>query len=321
LARCSRCVLACSRPACKAVVLEETGERDALPWHAVYMSVLRAEQVPFYHVCPGGTVARLVTPMAPWRCRYCSWSHLGDPGSLVTRRLSEAELRRLKVLNVDVLLVDGGEPLALDWVYELPEKLRGLLGDDAPEYFAARSTGLVSIERLRRARNAGYTILVFEHVALVERVPRLDHVYEVLREAYRLFDVLEIHLTYDGSKKAEIMVSELSSLYPEAAIHLVPIGGEEVAERGYDLVERLREKGRLYIYLYGEESYTLTDTLCKKCRKPIISRKPWGVRILAERDRDGSARCKECGELHPRIKLCKKPPARRGAIHREIVVW
>ena len=320
MARCSRCALACSEPACKAVVLDPAGERDALPWHAVYMSVLRAEQVPLYHVCPGGTVARLVTPMAPWRCRYCSWSHLGGPGSLITRRLGESELKRLKMLGVDVLLVDGGEPLALDWVYELPERLRNLLGDYAPEYFAARSSGLVSVERLRRARDAGYTVLVFEHVALVERVPRLDHVYEVLREAYGLFDVLEIHLAYDGSKKAEIMVSDLASRYPEAAIHLIPMGGEEVTDRGYDLVEKLREKGRLYVYLYGEESYTLTDTLCKRCRKPIISRKPWGVRVLAERSDDGSARCKECGEPHPRIKLCKKPPARR-AIHREIVVW
>jgi len=318
--RCSRCALACSKPVCKMVELGSGYERDALPWHAVYMSLLRAEQVPLYHVCPGGVVARLVTPMAPWGCRYCSWAPLTSPESLVTRRLGSSELGRLGILGVDVLLVDGGEPLALDWVHEIPGKVKSLLGDRAPEYFAARSTGLVSLERLRRARSAGYDVLVFEHITAVENPPRIDHVYEVLREAYRLFDVLEIHVAYDGSKKADITVSELASLYPEAAIHLIPVGGEQAAEKGYNLVEKLREKNKPYTYLYGEESYTLTDTVCKKCGKPLISRKPWGVRINAKRTRNKEAVCTHCGETHKHIKLCSKPPRRR-ALHREIVIW
>ncbi|BEP17933.1 hypothetical protein PYJP_12850 [Pyrofollis japonicus] len=320
MAKCRRCVIGCdSEPACGVI---DPVAGDKYPWHALYMSILPVEQVPLYHVCPGGVAARLVAPVPPWRCSYCSWAPYSDPGSLVLRRFGEGEAKRLLLLQPDVFLLDGGEPLALDWALELPSMLRRVLGDKAPEYYGARTAGLVSLERLRAAKEKGYSFIVFEHLAAVETPPRLDHVYEALREAYRLFPVVEIHVAYDGSKKADMMVSELVDRYPEAAVHVVPVkGGEEVADKGYSLVEKLRDKGKHYVYLYGDESYTLTDTLCRSCGKPLVSRKPWGIRIQAERGSEGMARCMNCGAEHPWIRLCREKPRRHRALHRETVVW
>lgn len=313
---CTRCPLHCTdKPACKVVRISGQGVSDAYPWMPVYMSLLPAEEVPLYHTCPGGLTLRIVLPGAPWRCSTCFWREYLEPESLVLRRLEPSEFSRLRSIKPEVVMVDGGEPLLQDWPYQLPAVISEAVGGTA--VFAFRTTGVIAVERLERARRAGYRVAVFEYTLAVEPPPKPDHALEVLRAAYSLFDVLEVHFLYPGGRKAEIMLSDLASSYPDAAIHVIPVA-EEASDRAYDAVEKLRDKGLPNVYLYRDESYTLTDTVCE-CGQTLVSRKPWGVKVQGSVERDGRLRCPKCGRVH-RLIACQTPVPRR-AIHREVAIW
>ncbi|ABM80653.1 hypothetical protein [Hyperthermus butylicus] len=316
---CNRCPLSCSGGSSCGVV-DASRQGDLYPWHAVYMSLLPVEEVPLYHTCPGGLTARIMVPGAPWRCGVCFWSQYASPQGLVLRRLGDNELARLRLARPHVLLVDGGEPLLQDWVLELPSKLKSILGGYAPRVYAFRTTGLVSERRLEEAASNGYSVAVFEYVLAVEKPPMPDHVTSILPRVYEQFRIVEIHVLYDGSRRAGVIVSDLASKYTEAAIHVIPLS-EEAADRAYTIVEKLRNKGLGFVYLYRDESYTVTDTLCS-CGKPLLSRKPWGVRIHAQPAGGGDgARCPHCGRVHSRILLCREEARRPRSIYREIVIW
>lgn len=311
---CSRCILHCRGEGRCGVVAP--GRGDLRPWRALWLSVLRVEDVPLAHTCPGGVAARLMLPGSPVRCSRCSWRDYADPRGLELRRLEPGELRRLRMLSPSVFLLDGGEPLVADWVMQLP----GLVREAAPgvRYVLARTAGLVALERLREAREAGYNGVVFEYLLAVEKLPRPDHAAAALREAHRLFEAVEIHVPYDGSPGAAAAVADLAARYPGTPVHVLPLG-EELGDKAYSLVEKLRDRGRWNVYLYPEESYTLTDTACPRCGAPVVSRKPWGVRVYADAGGGTAPRCPRCGEPLPWLRLCGPP--RRAAIHRETVVW
>ena len=314
---CRRCPFSCSSESrCK--VVDPSKPSDLYPQHAVYMSLLPVEEVPLYHTYPGGLAARIVVPGSPWHCRVCFWSQYASPQGLVLRRLGDDELARLRLAGPQVLLVDGGEPLLQDWVLELPSRVRSILGGYAPKAYAFRTTGLISKHRLDEAASSDYNVAVFEYTLAVEKPPMPDHVVSMLQKVYEQFHTVEIHVLYDGSRRAGIIVSDLASNYTEAAIHVIPLS-EEAAAHAYTIVEKLRDKGFNFVYLYGDESYTLTDTICG-CGKQLISRKPWGVRVYAQpAGKGGGAVCPHCGKVHSRI-LCSEPRKPRS-IHREIVIW
>ncbi|NPA04890.1 MAG: hypothetical protein GXO09_02190, partial [Crenarchaeota archaeon] len=93
-----------------------------------------------------------------------------------------------------------------------------------------------------------------------------------------------------------------------SSIVIDPVGGYDA----YDEAKMLRLV-KPYTYLKGDTTYTLTDTLCWRCRNPIVSRKPWGVVVRAEAHRHG-ARCGSCGAVNPGVLLARRrgrrPPAR-----------
>ncbi|ALL01364.1 hypothetical protein Pyrde_1318 [Pyrodictium delaneyi] len=309
---CARCALHCRGKSSCGVVDPERG--DEAPWRALWLSVLRVEDVPLAHTCPGGAAARLMLAGSPWRCRLCSWRDYTDPRAVEQRELAPRELSRLRVIEPSVFLLDGGEPLVQDWALQLPEILRR----EVPglRYVLARTAGLLALDRLRQAHDMGFDGLVFEYLLAVEQVPRPDHVAEALREAHRVFDIIEIHVPFDGSPRSQAVVGDLAERYPETPIHVLPAEGVE--DKAYRLVEKLREKGRVYVYLYPDESYTLTDTLCNSCGSPLVSRKPWGIRVYAK-EGDAEPRCPRCGAPQPRLRLCRIK--KRGALHREVIIW
>ncbi|NOZ88909.1 MAG: hypothetical protein GXO15_03195, partial [Crenarchaeota archaeon] len=61
--------------------LEGRGARARL----LYASLIRVEELPLYHVCPGEAAARLVAAGSPWRCRVCRWSQAASTEGLVVR--------------------------------------------------------------------------------------------------------------------------------------------------------------------------------------------------------------------------------------------
>jgi hypothetical protein len=314
---CNRCPLACrGRSVCGVVDLSPEGVRDRYPWKAVYMSLIPVEEIPLYHACPGGLAARIVVPGAPWTCRSCFWSQYTSPESLVLRDLTPREFSRFNLARPDLVLVDGGEPLIHDWVFELPKAFDSAVSSK-PRLYAFRTTGVIALQRLEGAASRGYSVVVFEYTLAVERPPRPDHVGEALSRAYKFFDIVEIHFLHDGSRRATIMLSGLASKYPEAAIHVIPIN-EQASDNAYDAVEKLRDKGYVNLYLYRDESYTLTDTVCPECGTVAVSRKPWGVKVAGRWDSSGRLYCRKCGRKLPVI-VCGR--GGRRAIHREIVVW
>ncbi len=284
----------------------------------LYASLIRVEELPLYHVCPGEAAARLVAAGSPWECRVCRWSDAVSTVGLVVREAPLGEvLSRFRLAEPRVLMLDGPEPLhALgDAALELPRLAWELL--PSVEATAVYTMGLVGAEMLRRAAEAGFHAVVFEYTAPLERPPAMERVVEALEEAYRVFEVVEIVVHHDGSREATVALSSLATRYPDAAVHVYAREGAE--DKAYEAVAKLRDKGLVNVYLHPEESYTLTDTLCPRCGAVLVERKPWGVRVHAK-PRGRRATCPSCG-AEARMIVCREQRRRPRALHREVVVW
>ena len=284
---------------------------------ALYLSLLPPEEAMIYHACPGGLAARLVVPGAPRRCTACSWRDIVSLEGLVVRRLGPGFFRRLRQPRPGLLLVDGPEPAAHDWVLELPRRVREEAG--YRPFMAIRSTGLAPAARLREAAEAGYDLLLFEYIPHVDSAVGVAEAAEALDAAYAAFRVVEILVPCVTRERAgfEQLFSGLAHRYPGAGIHLF-CGEEEPPERLAKLVEKLRG-ARINAYLHPDDAMLFSDTLCTRCGETLVSRKPWGTRIRAARGEDGQGVCPRCGARAP-LLLCEEKPRGR-ALHREVVVW
>ena len=284
----------------------------------LYASLIPAEEVPVYHACPGSVAARFVAAGAPWRCRLCRWAEIASAEGLVVRRVRVEELlSRLRIASPSLLVLDGPEPLASlgEAALALPRLAERLL--PSVEAAAVYTMGLLGPGPLRRAAEAGYRVALFEYTVPLERPPGLDRVLEALAEAYRVFDVLEVIVHHDGSREATVALSGLVERYPEAGFHVYAREGAE--DKAYEAAARVRDKHGVNVYVHPDESYTLSDTVCTSCGAVLVERKPWGVKVEAERTGRGLARCPRCG-AEARLIPCSRP-ARRGSLHREVVVW
>ena len=282
----------------------------------VYASLLPAMEAPLAHVCPGGTVFRILVPGSPWRCSRCRWAEYTSTESLVVRELEPETLSILRISRPNILLVDGPEPLAQGpQVLELPRLARRESGGSL-EYAAFSSMGLAGPEAVEEARAAGYRAALLEYTATVERPPDLDLVTRTMDKAYETLDAVEILVPVSGAREEKVIVHGLAHRYPEAAIHLLASPGAE--EAAYRLAAELRDKRRVNAYPHPEESHTLLDTVCRNCGAILVERRPWGTRVHAKRGETGRARCPSCGST-ARLLLCRTP-TRRAALHREIVV-
>ncbi len=111
--RCARCFRACSLDSPYCGVVGPRG--DLHPWRAVYMSVLSVDDVPLYHLCPGGVALRVVVPGALYSCSSCWWRDYADPRAVVLRELSpDAVVSKARLAAADLVLIDGCEPAVHD---------------------------------------------------------------------------------------------------------------------------------------------------------------------------------------------------------------
>lgn len=283
----------------------------------VYASLLPAEEVPLFHTCPGGTVFRVVLPGSPVSCNACRWADIVDTAGLELKQLSLGSLGFLAVSRPNVLLVDGPEPLSTSWpeIADLHQRAREA-SRGSIEFSVIASMGLVDAGRLEEAHSAGYRGILFEYLLHVEKIANVSRLVNALKKAYEVFDVVEILVPLGEPRKTRHVVYGLAENYPEAAIHI--IAREDNEDAAYRIAEEVREKKNTNVYPHPEESFTLTDTMCVKCRAVIVERKPWGLRAQARRGVDGRAICGSCGRVN-RVLLCRN--FLRRALHREIVVY
>ncbi len=283
----------------------------------VYASLLPAEEVPLFHVCPGGTVFRVVLPGSPISCNACRWASIVDTAGLELKQLSLDRLGFLAVSRPNVLLVDGPEPLSTSWpeIADLHQRAKEA-SRGSIEFSVIASMGLVDADRLEEARSAGYRGVLFEYLLHIEKITNVSRLINALKKAYEIFDVVEILVPLGEPRRTRHVVYGLAENYPEAAIHIIAREGNEDA--AYRIAEEVRERKNANIYPHPEESFTLTDTMCVECRALIVERKPWGIRVQARRDVDGRAICSSCGRVN-RVLTCKT--FLRRALHREIVIY
>jgi hypothetical protein len=283
-----------------------------------YVSVLPVEQVPLSHTCPGGLAVRIALPGSPIPCGVCGWSSYAEPRGLILREFSSAAAARVASLSPDVVLVYGGEPLASDWVLNVPSLLRQAAGaSEQSPVLMFSSLGLLSEERLEEARKRGFRGVLLEHAAAVEDRAPVSPLYRSAEKALGMFDVVEVHFYYAGSRRADAMLSELANTFPEAAINVVPVS-EEDFNAAARVVEKLRSRG-FPVYLYGGEDLGLGDVVCPHCRSPLVSRGPLGLTINVKPSDGGSPVCSSCGSPVGRLILCRRERPARA--HREYVIW
>ncbi len=308
--RCARCFRACSLDSPYCGVVGPRG--DLHPWRAVYMSVLSVDDVPLYHLCPGGVALRVVVPGALYSCSSCWWRDYADPRAVVLRELSpDAVVSKARLAAADLVLIDGCEPAVHDWVLQLARSVR-----ERGLRVAIRASGLAAPERYREL-GALVDAFVVEHPVPVSPEPRLAAAFaRGLAAMLSTGRLVELLVPYDGSRRAEAIASELAARYRDrVVIHVVP-SSDEAAARAYKLVKELREDDP-FTYLYGDTSYTLTSTACPYCGTPVVSRHAYGVRVRA-REAEGGARCPSCGRTLPLVLCGARRPR---ALHRELVVW
>ncbi len=291
-------------------MVDENG--DALPWHIVYASLVPVEKLPLYHVCPGSIAFRVVVPGAPIECNNCWWGFLRDVRSLVLRKIDLTVLvKRIRMVKADVIVFDGCEPLINDWVYDALRALR-LLGVK----LVVKTCGLLSLERYKNLKGLITSIIVEPVTFVVRDAVILSRFSKLLEEVMNLNAIVEFHVLFDGSKRAEAMLADLAStVKARAAIHVIPLS-DDIEDKAYRVVERVKSKAP-FSYLYGDTSYTMTHTVCPKCGTVVVKRHEWGVRV-AGNVKNGKLTCPSCGETLPLVACEGKRTPR--ALHREIVV-
>jgi len=297
-ARCGGCVLSGDCRGCSIGLVE--------PGSIVYASYVDPEAVGLYNTVPGGLVLRIVVPGAPpstppgeW------WGGLGNLRALAVRRVGVKRLAALvESAKPDAVLVDGAEPLLIDWVPELLERIEGVVR-------IVRSHALAAASVLRSLSGL-FEVLLLEYSRSLAWLG--EHVSRLVVEASSVLRGVEVYVRHDGGLWARRLLRHLAAAYPTSPLSLVVEG---VA--GYNPYEEVKTLRRVkpHTYLHGDTTYTLVDTLCVRCRNPLVSRKPWGVTVRAERGGDGSARCRTCRVKHPWVIL---PARRRKRLGRELMV-
>ena len=183
---------------------------------------------------------------------------------------------------------------------------------------AVKTCGLLDPSRYRLLEGVVSGIVVEHVVTVIGSAAVTAFFSEALHLLLSLNAVIEVHALYDGSKRAEALIGDLAATVGErAAIHVIPLS-EDVEDRAYRVVERIRGKAP-YSYLYGDTSYTFTHTVCPACGQVVVKRHEWGVHIAGRVSADGFLRCAGCGRRQP-IIVCSGSRKPR-ALHREVVVW
>lgn len=286
----------------------------------VYVSAIAVEDIPVYHACPGAPAVRIVLPGGVIACEECWWNQYTRPASLVAREYPEHFVAsRVRILRAGLVFFDGGEPLLHDWILDAAKNLKKTLaGSEA--YVGVKTTGLVDPGIVEEAAKVFDYIGLEYHGARDPRVLARKAFVENLETLAEKARSLEILFLFDGSKRAETGLHDLSSRLPRRiGFHIILLRNDTLAEdRGYRVASRLRGRG-VNVYLYGDNSFVTTDTLCPDCGSVIVSRKPWGVKINGTVAEDGSTKCSSCGREHKWLIGCRKP--RRHNIHREHVIY
>ena len=317
MAGCDRCVRSCRNGyACN--VVGSTG--DLVAWHVVYGSVSRAEDLSLYHLCPGKLVLRLVLPGSPITCNRLWCVEYSRPSTLALKRITVDNVVGLvERLRPAAILVDGCEPLVMDWPFELAEKVKNRL--ENPPLLIARSLGLLSLKRVEEMVGV-FDALVVEYVQSIcgdEVAGYIPHINKVIELASIRGLLAEIHYHLTADKTSRIIAVDVAE---RARRPIVMVAVDERAHSlAYKLVKDLRERGH-FAHLHQDESYTLQDIVCPYCGHILVKRRPWGVNVDAREAPSGernSAICPKCGRRIAPLYLCpsgKKPLA----IHREIAV-
>lgn len=282
------------------------------------MSVIRAEDIPLYHVCPGGLVLRLVTPSTIIiRCKGCWWDTILASKNIIVREANaETIMTKIKLIRPAVVMLDGIEPLSNEWAIDLLREIKRLWQG----FVVIKTIGLCDSNYLREAiRNADGIVLEY----LVPVKPELAANRELHRNLEEVKGFaekipVELHIPYDGSKRADVVVSELSNEFANlAAIHIIPLS-DVAYENAYKLIERLYED-TVFLYLYKDESFIYTDTKCPYCGAPLVKRKPWGISIDVDIGPEGIPSCRNCHKKLTMLRICKIKHVH--SIHRELVIW
>ncbi|MEB3816932.1 MAG: hypothetical protein LRS46_03215 [Desulfurococcales archaeon] len=246
------------------------------------------EDIPLFHLAPGGSAMRVLTPASlepPLRCPescgvlYELTTSYGSefPVSVPCRDL----LSLASKWRVDVLSIEGIEPLGLEGVEELISKAR-----EAGFLVAVRSQGLYLDSSLK----SGVDAVVFDYVGTLTenpfyKVKALSSLDSLLMASLSLEVV-----AYMREPVVEAIVPLVERMKENAALHIFiedPKGGGPARE-----VYETALKKHSYTYLHSPP-YDRLDTYCPKCGALIAVRED--SKLVALKTREG--RCWRCG--HP----------------------
>ncbi len=316
---CQRCPRGCNITSYCGVIDPSTG-RELARNHVVYISVLKAEDRPLAHITPSKTILRIVLPGATTEIQGAWWSMLRYTRSLVFRELDvHALLERIKVFRPGTVLVDGGEPLVTDTVYDIAHTLRRQ--KEQHIVLVLKTTGIVSPDRLKKAVEL-FDAFIFEYIVhLIDEIELASVAIQNLKRLASHDTTLEIHIPVirDDPTVISVVAKIARDHARRHAVHVIVHENvsDTFAERLRKLVAELR-RDKLNVYLYPDTSFTLVDTLCPHCGTILVERRPWSIRVKA-RIKNGKPYCPSCGAEVRWLRLV--PEASTPATARELVVW
>ena len=257
------------------------------------------ESIPFFHLAPGGSAARLLmvgSDRPLYRCEgfdVCLFGRAPSEFELYEVPL-ERVLSRARAWGVDVLLLDGLEPL-------------GALEPGELEALAASARRLGMIVAARTMGVAGVDYIGLLDAVVVDYMP--DYWYDVATSADAIKAVkaaLEAGVWLEASAYLE---------YPEyPGVHplILALRGSRVPlhlhvkhHMGGGRLNRLAEEARRdleFVYVHND-LYPSLDTLCPSCTAPVAARDEGFLRVL---ELGEGGRCWKCGYPLPFRHVRKK---------------
>ncbi len=274
--------------------------------------LVRSEDAQLYSICPDCLVLRLVVKHGGFECRRCWWSELLSDTVLEKRVDNEVIVDKVKLGRVEVVYVDGPDPLPLvagseEWVSLL---------EDLGRMGVIRVVKTLGLSGIPEDIHGVVDALVVELAVFAPDVPPRGYatVYDVMDSLPELGLHYELLFPYArrGAK------SILADIARRGAPLTVVVLEDSLWDEAYNAVKKLRDNERLPVFLHDDTSYTLLDFVCPSCGEVVVERRPWKIiRRYTPPEKPSRVRCPRCSRLLPLLDCM---PARRPRLRRRVVV-